>query len=161
VAKALQNASWISDISGSLSVIALTQYVRLWIRLSQVQLVPSQPDKFLWKWTSNQCFSSASAYRAFFHGQCSIPGASILCKAKAPPSCKFFVWLSLLGRCWTSERLERHGLPNNGPCALCGQASESICSPSDILRLQQGNLVPVVFNRSPAAGNSFAGLYIA
>jgi hypothetical protein len=26
----------------------------------------------------------------------------------------------------TSERLERHGLPNNGPCALCGQASESI-----------------------------------
>jgi hypothetical protein len=109
VAQALQNATWIRDISGSISVTALTHYVHLWTRLSDVQLVASQPDKFIWKWTSNQQFSAASAYRAFFHGQCSILGASTLCKTRAPPT-----------PCWTSERLERHGLPNNGTCALCG-----------------------------------------
>ncbi|GJN24234.1 hypothetical protein PR202_gb11965 [Eleusine coracana subsp. coracana] len=31
-----------------------------------------------------------------------------------------------MGRCWTSDRLERHNLQNNGPCAFCQQASETI-----------------------------------
>jgi hypothetical protein len=29
-------------------------------------------------------------------------------------------------RVWTSERLQRHGLQNSGPCALCSQAREDI-----------------------------------
>jgi hypothetical protein len=95
---------------------------RIWIRLSQAQ----QPDKFLWKWTSDQCFSSASAYRAFSHGQ-SVQytgGEHFVQKLRRRLPA---IFSSLLGRCWTSERLiERHGLPNSGPCALCGQASESI-----------------------------------
>jgi hypothetical protein len=33
------------------------------------------------------------------------------------------MWLVLLGRCWTSERLQRHGLPNRGNCTLCSQES--------------------------------------
>jgi hypothetical protein len=68
----------------------------------------------------------ASAYRAFFHGQCGIPGAKELCKARAPPSCKFFFWLAILGRCWTSHKLQRHNLQNCGLCALCDQHQESI-----------------------------------
>lgn len=28
------------------------------------------------------------------------------------------------GRAWTSERLQRHGLLNHGPCALCSQCPE-------------------------------------
>jgi hypothetical protein len=30
---------------------------------------------------------------------------------------KFFVWLALLGRCWTSDRLQRHHLRNSGPAS--------------------------------------------
>jgi hypothetical protein len=32
----------------------------------------------------------------------------------------------LLGRCWTSLRLQQHGLDNDGPCALCLQCSECL-----------------------------------
>jgi hypothetical protein len=45
---------------------------------------------------------------------------------RVPPSCKFFVWLALLSRCWTFDRLQRHGLQNNGHCAICLQAYEAI-----------------------------------
>jgi hypothetical protein len=37
-----------------------------------------------------------------------------------------FFWLTLLGRCWTSECLHRHGLSNHGPCVLCSQADKMI-----------------------------------
>jgi hypothetical protein len=128
VADALHNDRWIADIVGSLSVSALVQYVATWERMQNFQLVHDREDKFIWKWSGNQQYSSSSAYRAFFLGQCSIPGAKELCKtvAVAPPRCKFFIWLALLGRCWTSDRLQRHQLQNNGPCALCSQADETI-----------------------------------
>lgn len=42
-------------------------------------------------------------YRAFFSGQCRIPGAKELSKTKATPCCKFF-WLALIQRrCWISN----------------------------------------------------------
>jgi hypothetical protein len=36
------------------------------------------------------------------------------------------MWLVLHGRWWTSEWLQRHGLHNIGPCALCHQESETL-----------------------------------
>jgi hypothetical protein len=58
------------------------------------------------------------------------PVAAGICEnilsSKAPPSAKFFVWMTLLARCWTLKRLQRHGLQNSGQCALCSQASELI-----------------------------------
>jgi hypothetical protein len=107
-------------------VLALQQYVSLWARLQDVQLQVNSPGQFLWRWTSHQWFSSASAYRAFFVGQSSIPGVSLLRKTRAPPSCKFFLWLALLDHCWASERLQRHNLENSGPCVFCSQEVETI-----------------------------------
>jgi hypothetical protein len=71
-------------------------------------------------------YSTSSAYHALFVGQSGIPCMSVLRKARAPPACKFFLWLALLDRCWTSERLQRHNLQNNGPCDLCSQETEMI-----------------------------------
>jgi hypothetical protein len=34
--------------------------------------------------------------------------------------------LRLLGRCWTAERRQRHGLQSSADCALCSQESETI-----------------------------------
>lgn len=74
----------------------------------------------------SQCFSTASAYRAFFVGQTEIAGARCLMKARAPGNFKFFVWLVLHGRCCTAERRKRHNLRDDDTCALCSQQSESI-----------------------------------
>jgi hypothetical protein len=107
----------IQDISGSLSMPALAQYVLLWIRLQNSALWDA-PDKFVWKWSANRQYSAASAYRAFFHGQCGLPGAKELSKARASPACKFFFWLAILGRCWTSSRLPAAQPPKHA-WALC------------------------------------------
>jgi hypothetical protein len=42
------------------------------------------------------------------------------------PSSKFFVWLALLDRCWTGDRLLRHHMKDDASCILCYQADESI-----------------------------------
>jgi hypothetical protein len=96
----MRNQQWIRDIAGALSVSALAQYVTLWSRLQDLHLQSEVDDTFIWKWAANHQYSASSAYRAFFHGQCGIHGARKLAKVKAPPSCKFFVWTALLGRCW-------------------------------------------------------------
>jgi hypothetical protein len=120
--EALPNAAWIHDIMGSLSVRVLRQYVNLWSWLSDQRL----PDKFVWKWTSNQQYFVSSAYRAFFIGQCGLLSARELRKTTAPPTCKFFVWIALLGHYWIGDRLLRHNLNDDDTCALCTQASKSI-----------------------------------
>jgi hypothetical protein len=101
----------------------LVQYVQLWDRLQGVHVSSSLSEKFVWRWSPDKQCSARSAYHAFFVGQCGLPGAKEL---RAPPSSKFFIWTALLACCWTSERLQRHGLRNSGSCALCHQALESI-----------------------------------
>jgi hypothetical protein len=61
-----------------------------------------------------------------FNDQGAILGARQLWKTRAPNQCRFYIWLVLLGRCWTSERLQHHGLCNNGPCVQCSQETESL-----------------------------------
>jgi hypothetical protein len=80
VTVALHNNQWIMNISGSLSVSALVQYVSVWTSMQDIQLDQGRQDKFIWKWTSNQQYSASSAYRAFFLGQSSLPGAKELSK---------------------------------------------------------------------------------
>jgi hypothetical protein len=62
----------------------------------------------------------------FFQGQCRVPGAGVLRKAKAMPSSKFFIWLALLDRCWTGDRLLRHHPKDDSSCPLCSQVEETI-----------------------------------
>jgi hypothetical protein len=84
----------------------------------------ADPDKFVWTWSANQQYSTS--YIAFFLVQSSVPASKELQRTRTPPSCKFFVWLALLERCWTSERLQCHNMQNSEPCALCSQAPEGI-----------------------------------
>lgn len=55
-----------------------------------------------------------------------ITGARELWRTKAPNKQRFHFWLVLHERCWTSERLQRHGLQHHGPCALCSQEVEDL-----------------------------------
>jgi hypothetical protein len=108
--------------SDFVAVQALREYVHLWVRIQSVHLQEGTPIVF----SGHHRYSTSSAYHALFVGQSGIPCMSVLRKARAPPTCKFFLWLALLDRCWTSERLQRHNLQNNGPCDLCSQETEMI-----------------------------------
>jgi hypothetical protein len=66
-------------------------------------------------------YSSSSAYVALFLGRVDILGARQICKTQMPGKCKFFASLVLHGRCWTFDRLHRHGLKDSDTCALCAQ----------------------------------------
>jgi hypothetical protein len=52
VSEALAGDRWIVDISGSLSILALREYVELWSRLQSVHLDDQVEDRFIWKWTA-------------------------------------------------------------------------------------------------------------
>jgi hypothetical protein len=119
VAVALQGMFWTRDIKGAQTVQVLVQYMQLYQRLQAIQLTPSEQDRLEWRWSSNGSYSSRSAYAALMLGQSSVLGAKELWKAKAPNNCHFFIWLALLGRCWTTERLHRHGIRPNNSCILC------------------------------------------
>ena len=126
VAQGLPNNAWARDITGALTVQVILDYLLIWDATRSITLQHGVKDTFLWKWTSDHCFSTTSAYRAFFIGQHAIPGAKILHKARAPGKCKFFVWLALHDRCWTAERRKRHNLQDDDSCALCDQEAEAI-----------------------------------
>jgi hypothetical protein len=45
----------------------------------------------------------------------------------APRKCILFLWLAILGRCWTSERCHRrHSFRDSPDCVLCAQAPEHV-----------------------------------
>ena len=100
--------AWVRDITGALTVQVIIEYLQIWNLVENQAIIDLAEDRFIWKWTADHCFTTASAYRAFFIGQHPIPGAKLLRKTKAPGRCKFFVWLVLHDRCWTNARRKRH-----------------------------------------------------
>jgi hypothetical protein len=52
-------------------------------------------------------------------------GAKELWRAIVSPKVKFFFWLALHGRLWTTERRKRHGLQPGAVCVLCDQLDET------------------------------------
>ena len=83
-------------------------------------------DTICWKWTSNRVFTTASAYRSFFIGQHPVEGAKLLRKTRVLAKCKFFIWLVLHDRFWTTARRKKHGLQDDDTCVLCAQTSETV-----------------------------------
>jgi hypothetical protein len=137
VTDALVNNACIRDISGALSILALVQYLHLRECLVDVQLDHATANKTLWRWTSSGMYSSSSAYATFFHGQIVLGstkevwrtvlgGTKEVWRTKAPHEHKFFLWLAIQDRCWTSERRCHHGLMDSDDCMLCGQSVETM-----------------------------------
>ena len=59
------------------------------------------------------------AYQLFFMGNTNFACYKPIWKSKAPPRCKFFMWLAVHRRCLTADNLERRNWPANGVCPLC------------------------------------------
>jgi hypothetical protein len=116
---------WVADITHARAVQVLVQYLTVWDLVRDMRLT-SDPDKFIWKWSPNGQYSSASAYSALFLGRIDILGARQIWKIQMLGKCKFFAWLALHSHCLTSDRLHRHALKDSNTCALCAQEVETL-----------------------------------
>jgi hypothetical protein len=121
----LPNSRWIRDICVPLTVLIILQYLDARQCIDHILLQVKELDRFVWRWTASGQYSSKSAYESMFMGESSILGAKELWKSRAPNRCRFFIWLSLLRRCWTGDRLLKYGLRSDDICPLCSQETET------------------------------------
>uniref|UniRef100_A0A8I6WDL2 Reverse transcriptase zinc-binding domain-containing protein n=1 Tax=Hordeum vulgare subsp. vulgare TaxID=112509 RepID=A0A8I6WDL2_HORVV len=119
VRDALQNRSWVRDISRGDSVLAIAQYLTVWDITQNILLTPGVPDHLQWKLNEDHLFSVKSAYNMFFLASVRFACYKLIWKSKAPPRCKFFMWLVVHRRFLIADNLERRGWPSNGYCPLC------------------------------------------
>jgi len=104
---ALSDNRWIRDIMlrPNFNIHHLEQFIDLWAIAREVSLNPEITDTIRWKWTTNGEYSAASAYRAQFFGSVKTKLQPLIWKPWAPQKCKFFAWLIIKSRVWTSDRL--------------------------------------------------------
>ncbi|KAM0858778.1 hypothetical protein ACQ4PT_047617 [Festuca glaucescens] len=126
VQQGLTDNAWVRDITGTLTVDAVVQFLRLWPLIQAVHLDASVADSFAWKFSASDEFATKPTYLACFAGRTAIPAAKELWSSYAPRKHQFFGWLAIQGRCWTADRLQRRGLPNQGVCPLCQTDDEDI-----------------------------------
>jgi hypothetical protein len=125
VAEALQDNHWARDIQGNLGIHEIGQYLRIWQAIEGTAL-SAIPDSLIWRWTTDGNYTARSAYLASFQGSWHCPIWKHIWKTWAPPRVKFFHWLASQDRCWTAQRLQRHGLQHHPRCLLCDQEIESM-----------------------------------
>lgn len=94
--------------------------------MDRLNIQPTTSDTVYWAWEKDGKFSARSVYAAKFAGLQVTPTAVFTWKFKAPLRKRFFVWLAIKDRCWTSDRLARRGLPHQASCPLCSQHDETM-----------------------------------
>ena len=60
---------WVCHIFGAHIAPVLYEYLDLWEKHESVPLRPLVGDRFLWRWTPDDVYSSLSFYRSFFLGR--------------------------------------------------------------------------------------------
>ena len=75
----------------------------------------------IWRFDASGTYSAKSIYRAFFYGSVTFEPWRRLWKSWAPRKYKFFIWLVIRNRCWTTDLLARRGLSHPKRCPLCDQ----------------------------------------
>jgi hypothetical protein len=103
VAAAMENRSWIRQITGGITVPAIMEYLRLWDILTTITLGEGE-DKLIWRWTADGTYSSKLAYRALFTAANPVYGCPMIWGTWAPLRVKIFLWLAIRRRHWTADR---------------------------------------------------------
>ncbi|WVZ70125.1 hypothetical protein U9M48_018818, partial [Paspalum notatum var. saurae] len=115
---ALENNAWVRDLRGG--GIGSCRSVG-------VGLHRGVEDQHIWAPSSTGVFSTKSAYRCLFVGAIEFEPRKDIWKTWAPPRCKLvFIWLAVLNRCWTADRLARRGLQHPKRYPLCDQEEETV-----------------------------------
>jgi hypothetical protein len=84
VVTAIHENRWISDIQGTPTLQAISEFVLLWTCVQDQPPLNSDEDNFIWQLTANGKYSPALAYKAFFNGTIEADYAGALWKNWAP-----------------------------------------------------------------------------
>jgi hypothetical protein len=126
VHEALTARKWVSNIQGALTVGVISEFLHLWGILLNFDLQERVNDNHFWRLAANRKYSAKVAYESFFLGSISFVPFQRIWKTWAPPKCHFFLWLAAHKKCWTADRLTRHGMNHPDKCPLCDQEEETI-----------------------------------
>ncbi|WVZ74309.1 hypothetical protein U9M48_022508 [Paspalum notatum var. saurae] len=116
VSQALDNRRWVNDIKGALTVQVLSEYLLVWDLVDGVELQPDAPDQHRWKLSASGTYSCKSVYDAMFTGTIGFPPWKRIWKSWAPSNCRFFIWLAINNKCWTSDRLAKRRMSHQPAC---------------------------------------------
>lgn len=94
-------------------------YFKLWRAIESAHLDDTGQDLIVGTLESSGEYTATSAYNIQFEGQTQSNFPKLIWKVWAPQRCKFFLYLLLQDRLWTSARLQLRGWKNNYFCALC------------------------------------------
>lgn len=126
VKDAITDNRWVRDLDHNMTVTIITEFTELWSKIQGTLLLPEQEDSITWLHTADGCYTARPAYLLQFAGRTSSLTADITWKTKAPPKCRFFTWLMLQNRIWTTARLQVRGWPNDYFCQFCIRNLETV-----------------------------------
>lgn len=112
-------------------------------------------DSVTWSWETNGQFSVCSAYAAMFAGREVVPTADFTWKYRTPLQSRFFNWLAMRNRCWTSDRLARRGLPHHDTCPFCDQEEENHRSYSSGMCVRKNGVESALFSIGQAGMDAY------
>jgi hypothetical protein len=118
VSEALQEDAWISDVEGDLSIDGWMQCSLLWEAIEGVPRAGDRPDQFAWRGAASGKYTTRETYGMLCQGRISWAMAKPVWRSLAPLKCKFFGWLALRYRLWTSDRRVQHGRQDRPDPAL-------------------------------------------
>jgi hypothetical protein len=126
VQQELTNNSWIRSLRNRItSATHIEEFVSLWIRIQDVQLLQGVRDSINWKWTQDGSYSTRSAYRIQFKGSYGRFWTEQIWRAHAENKCKVFTWILLQEKILTADNLQKRGWPHQEHCALCNGPLET------------------------------------
>ncbi len=127
----IENDTWIDDLelnrNTTFTVDLISQLVSLWSATQDIILNQNESDHIVWKLSNHGECSASSAYKAQCLGIVGTNFNPLIWKSWAPAKCKFYAWLVIQNRVWTSDRLATRGWPNSGVCPLCRTTNETTC----------------------------------
>jgi mannosylglycoprotein endo-beta-mannosidase len=116
----IENDTWIDDLelngNSTFTVELISQLVSLWSATQDIMLNQNESDHIVWKLSNHGEYSASSAYKAQCLGTVGTNFNPLIWKSWAPAKCKFYAWLVIQNRVWTSDRLAARGWPNSGVC---------------------------------------------
>jgi hypothetical protein len=125
VHKALQDNRWIAHILPLQTAQEIKEYVMLWEKVNDIQLVEDREDEIRWRWTNNGEYTTKSAYRVQFEGTYGKLKLMPIWRAAAEPKCRFFAWTLLHKKILTANNLLRRNWSNDPICKLCDTKPET------------------------------------
>lgn len=93
--------------------------------ISQVERNTAQDDQITRKLTTSGQYMASLAYKTQFIGCMLNLHLKLIWETWAPPKCKFFAWLIIQNRVWTSDRLAKRNWDHSPTCPLCRQIMET------------------------------------